>query len=132
MAGSRRSLPDSELMSARRPKLDQLNRSSVDPSWKKEVWQQFGAAIDMLDNAIAACPEAVWSDRNAKPEFWYLAFHTAFFLDLYLSDSTAGFTPPSPFTLDELDKRGVMPQRVYTRDEIREYVRHGRAKGEAR
>ncbi|HEX5432121.1 MAG TPA: hypothetical protein VFW83_09155 [Bryobacteraceae bacterium] len=24
--------------------------------------QQFGAAIDMLENAIGACPEALWSD----------------------------------------------------------------------
>jgi len=27
---------------------------------KKIIWQQFGAAIDMLENAIKACPEKVW------------------------------------------------------------------------
>ena len=53
--------------------------------WKRDVWRQFGAAIDMLDNAITACPDAVWDDRSRQPEFWYLAYHTLFFLDLYLS-----------------------------------------------
>ena len=65
------------------------------------VWRQFGAAIEMLGNAIRACPDEIWSDRSRRPEFWYVAFHTLFFLDLYLSDSVDGFAPPAPFTLDE-------------------------------
>lgn len=24
------------------------------------IWRQFGAAIDMMENAVTACPEAVW------------------------------------------------------------------------
>src|ERR1700722_19441412 len=69
-------------------------RPEVDPFWKAVVWHQFGAAIEMLENAIRACPDAVWSDPSKKPEwversvpgFWYVAFHTLFFLDYYLSD----------------------------------------------
>ena len=95
---------------------------------KRTLWRQFGASIDMLENAITACPEKVWGDRSARPEFWYVAYHTLFFLDFYLSDSGAGFRPPSPFTLDELDERGLLPDRVYTRDELLAYLRHGREK----
>jgi hypothetical protein len=29
----------------------------MDSFWKTIIWQQFGAAIDMLDNALRACPE---------------------------------------------------------------------------
>ncbi len=50
--------------------------------WKNLVWQQFGGSIDMLENAIRACPEKLWSDRSRNPEFWYTAFHTLFWLDL--------------------------------------------------
>jgi hypothetical protein len=32
-------------------------------SWKTIIWQQFGAAIDMLDNALRACPDELWRDR---------------------------------------------------------------------
>jgi hypothetical protein len=92
------------------------------------VWGQFGAAIDMLENAIVACPDLLWSDRSRQPEFWQLAYHTLFWLDLYLSDSLDGFAPPAPFTLDELDEESKPPERPYARDDVRDYLRHGRRK----
>jgi hypothetical protein len=100
----------------------------VDDLWKTALWQQFGAAIDMLENAIEACPDDLWSDRSRQPEFWYLAYHTLFFLDLSLSGRVEGFHPPEPFTLDELDPAGVLPERPYTKEELRSYLRHGRRK----
>ena len=96
--------------------------------WRETLWEQLGAAIDMLDNAIVACPEEVWGDRSRRPEFWYLVYHTLFFLDLYLHGSEEGFVPPEPFTLDELDPAGILPERVYTQDEMRAYLRHCREK----
>lgn len=100
----------------------------MDTFWKNILWQQFGAAIDMLENALVACPEELWSDRSRQPELWYVVFHTLFFLDLYLSDSVEGFVPPMPFTLDELDPAGVLPERPYTKDELHTYLEHGRRK----
>ena len=83
--------------------------------WKESVWQQFGASIDMLANAIRECPEEVWGDQTADPQFWYLAFHTLFWLDLYLSGSSEGYHPPEPFGLEEMDPAGVLPPRVYSK-----------------
>jgi hypothetical protein len=100
----------------------------VDTFWKTIIWQQFGAAIDMLENAMLACPDKAWSDRSRRPEFWYVAFHTLFYLDLYLSGSDVGFAPPAPFTLDELDKAGLLPERPYTKEELQTYLEHGRKK----
>ncbi|HEX6068393.1 MAG TPA: DinB family protein [Longimicrobiaceae bacterium] len=87
---------------------------------------QFDAAIQMLDNAIDACPDHLWSDQERRPEFWYLVFHTLFFLDYYLADPAVAFEPPAPFTRGELDPSGVMPERIYSRAEMREYLEHGR------
>jgi hypothetical protein len=95
---------------------------------KRIIWQQFGAAIDMLSNAVTACPDDIWGNRIENSEFWYITFHSLFFLDLYLSESDKGFVPPSPFTLDELDKRGLLPERVYTKDELLKYLEYGREK----
>jgi uncharacterized damage-inducible protein DinB len=100
----------------------------MDAEWRVSVWQQFGAAIDMVENAILACPDNLWEDRSKQPEFWYVAFHTLFFLDLYLSDSDEGFAPPPPFTLTEMDPAGRLPERVYTKQEIESYLKHGREK----
>jgi uncharacterized damage-inducible protein DinB len=95
------------------------------------LWQQFGAAIDMLENAMLACPDELWGDRSQEPEFWHLAYHTLFFLDFYLSDSIEEFTPPAPFTLSELDPAGVLPERVYTKEELQTYLEHCRSKCKA-
>jgi hypothetical protein len=108
----------------------------MDEMWKSALWRQFGSAIDMLENALLACPEEFWhvrlsNDRTLPPEFsefWYVAYHTLFWLDLYLTGAIEGFAPPSPFTLAELDPTGVLPERTYTRDELLIYLEHGRQK----
>lgn len=93
--------------------------------WKRTLWQQYGAAIDMLENAIVACPDHLW---NQGPKFWYIAYHTLFFLDYNLTDDAEGFHPPEPFTLSEMDPSGLMPDRVYTKTELLVYLQHGRHK----
>ncbi|HEY0171576.1 MAG TPA: DinB family protein, partial [Pyrinomonadaceae bacterium] len=60
--------------------------------------------------------------------FWYVVYHTLFFTDLYLSGSAEGFAPPAPYTLDELDPAGVMPGRVYAKEELLDYLRRCREK----
>jgi DinB superfamily len=104
--------------------------------WRTALWQQFGAAIDMLDNALVACPDSLWrqpvwhdpSDPSQGAEFWYVASHALFWLDLYLSGSAEGFAPPAPITLEELDPAGVLPARSYTREELRTYLAFARQK----
>ena len=100
----------------------------MDDACKKIIWQQFGAAIGALEKAIEACPDERWSDRSKQPEFWYLAFHTLFWLDFYLSQPVDEFAPPSPFDLEELDPSGKLPPRAYTKDELLIYLAYGRDK----
>ena len=108
----------------------------MDMTWRTIIWPQFGAAIDMLDNALRACPDQLWRDRlwnnqSERPEysqFWYIAYHALFWLDFYLSGSVEGFVPPAPFTLDELDPAGLLPERPYSKDELQIYLEHGRKK----
>ena len=92
------------------------------------TWRQFGAAIDMLENAMEACPESLWADTKRNPQFWYLVFHTLWWLDYDLDESPDTFRPPAPYTLDELDPNDVRPALPYTRDQMRKYLSHGRAK----
>src|SRR5882724_6672113 len=100
----------------------------MDKTWGAFIWSQFGAAIDMLDNAMITCPDELWDEHSQYQDFWYIAYHTLFWLDLYLSGTVEGFAPPAPFTLDELDPAGLLPERPYTRDELQTYLEHGRKK----
>jgi hypothetical protein len=100
----------------------------MEETWKVAAWQQFGAAVEMLENAMHDCPDELWNSRSQQPEFWYLAYHTLFWLDFYLSKPGQSFVPPAPFTLDEMDPAGVLPERPYTKDELQNYLEHGREK----
>lgn len=111
----------------------------MDVTLKTGLWQQFGAAIDMLANAIRSCPDKLWrsslwdhpDDPPEAAQFWYLGYHTLFWLDLYLSGSKEGFSPPAPYTMDEIDPAGLYPTKPYSRDELLTYLEHGRSKCQA-
>lgn len=106
---------------------------------QKALLSQFSAAFKMLELAVTDCPPdlwrgRLWQERQLQPEFaefWYIVSHTLFWTDLYLSGSYDGFTPPAPFSLVELDPAGVLPDRVYTREELLEYLNHCRKKSRA-
>ncbi|MCW3108313.1 MAG: hypothetical protein JWQ09_2819 [Segetibacter sp.] len=100
-------------------------KSFMFSSLKIILWQQFGASIDMLKNALVACPNELW---NTESKFWYIGYHTLFYLDYNLSDAPGYFMPPVPFTLSELDPAGVLPERVYSKAELLAYLGFGRQK----
>jgi hypothetical protein len=100
-------------------------------SWREIIWQQFGAAIDDLENSLRACPDDLWRARlwddpaNEKfflPEYWYIIYHTLFWIDLYLTGSSEGFAPPAPFI------RGRLPEKPYTKEQLQTYLAHCRHK----
>ncbi len=108
----------------------------MDKFWNDVLWSQFGATIDMLGEAMQACPDELWTsplwnDPNVGTKFsrfWYVAYHTLFWLDLYLSGSVDGFTPPAPFDLNELDSEGLLPGKVFNKAELQAYLDHCRGK----
>lgn len=100
----------------------------MDDTCKQIIWNQFGAAIDTLENAIGACPDELWFDSSKQHQYWYMVFHTLFWLDYYLTENRESFLPPSPFGLEETDPAGKLPDRAYTKEELLRYLEHGRRK----
>ena len=105
------------------------------------LWRQFGAAIDMLSDTLRDCPDELWEKRlwEDQPDqwvaagfsaFWYLGYHTLFWLDLYLTGAEEGFAPPEPFDLVEMESDEVLP-RTYTREELLGYLDYCRRKCQA-
>jgi hypothetical protein len=92
---------------------------------KEAIWSQFGASLDMLENAIQLCPNEYWSNAS---DFWYYTYHCTFWTDYYLSIEPKNFAPPSPFTFSEFDPSGKKPDHVYTKTQILEYIEHCRKK----
>jgi hypothetical protein len=93
------------------------------------VWKQYGAAIDMFGDAIRLCPEHLWTAvlwKDAEDvrygQVWFIAYHTLFWVDLYLTGSSEGFAPPPPFI------RGKLPDLPYTQEQILAYLGECRMK----
>jgi len=104
----------------------------MDTTLKTSIWQQFGAAIDTLDDAISLCPDHLWSAVLWKDtedprygHFWFVAYHTLFWFDLFLTGSSEGFLPPAPFI------RGALPQNPYTKEDVGAYLKQCRQKSKA-
>lgn len=93
---------------------------------KESLWQQFGASIDMLKNAIVMWPEDRW---ETKPKAFRMAFHTLFFLEYYLTNPPESFKSYLPIKPEGDDDIG--PARIYTKEEIIDYLEACRNKCKA-
>ncbi len=106
----------------------------METSWNSALWRQFGAAIDMLDNAVVACPDSLWTEQvwRVPPssdfppqfaQFWYLTYHALVWLDLYLSGvPEEDFAPPAPFVRRVLDSAEGLPVQPYAKEQLRTYL----------
>jgi len=61
---------------------------------------QFEASLCMMHHCIKACPPKQWEGKIANATFRQVAYHTLFFVDLYLSPSAESFE------LRDLHRRG--------------------------
>ncbi|PRX54254.1 DinB family protein [Flagellimonas meridianipacifica] len=98
---------------------------------KNSLWQQFGASIDMLLNAIEACPETLyWNNKR----FFYTAYHVAVFLDYYLTLPPTDFEPQLPFTIVEQENMpeealdDVLPNEHYPQEQLLDYLKLSKKK----
>jgi hypothetical protein len=115
-------------------------------------------ALDSLESPIRGCPDELWgasmwevrlTDRHVWPivrgmgedlpdeerlqlhsAFGNIAYHVLFFLDHYLSGGVGTPDPPPPFRGDEQEPH-TLPHRMYTRDELLEYLGFCRRKAES-
>lgn len=99
---------------------------------------QYGAALETLRRAVAACPDHLW--EHAPPglsAFWRVAHHTLWFADLYLWRDDESFEP-WPGHVDDHQHIGRYrsfenddPPRIGTptpRAQMLEFVEHVKAR----
>ena len=103
----------------------------MNQAFREAIWNQFGAAIDMLTNVIAHTPDDYFQTRK---RFYYIAYHSAIFLDYYSTLPPKDFSPMLPFTqLNESEKPleaidDLIPNKIYSKKELIEYLQTSRAK----
>jgi uncharacterized damage-inducible protein DinB len=100
-------------------------------NWGSIIWHQLGAALDLLDDVVRACPDDLWRDvvwddpdGQAYGEFWFIVYHTLVWTDRYLSRAGREFKPPEPFIA------GALPEEPYSKDDLRAYLQQCRRKAQ--
>jgi hypothetical protein len=98
---------------------------------KENLWSQFGASIDMLENAIRSAPNDLLQDDK---RFFFMAYHALVFLDYYLTLPPSDFSAGLPFTLTPINEippealDDVVPNRFYSKPELLDYLDSSRKK----
>jgi hypothetical protein len=93
---------------------------------KSSLIDQYGAALEMLKQAITKCPAARWNDAQARKKFWQVAYHTLFYTHLYLQESLKNFKPWEKHH-KEYEHLGPLHEKAentepYSREEILEFL----------
>ena len=60
---------------------------------KQTIKSQYYAALEMLKQAVDACPESLWHDPDYESPFWHIAYHALFYTHLYLQPTEEDFYP---------------------------------------
>lgn len=91
----------------------------------QDLWNQFGATIDMLANCIHSVPDTYYANHKRA---YYLTYHTIIFLDYYSSFPPASFSPLLPFSQLPEEKRpadsigDMIPDAIYSKEELLQYI----------
>lgn len=121
-----------------------MSEEPLGTTLRAALWRQVGAALDMLENALLACPAPLWTERlwSARPpspfppqfgEFWYVVFHALVWCDVYLSGvPEEEFAPPAPFIQAEIDSVEALPDQPYARETLHAYLASIREKCHSR
>ncbi len=60
---------------------------------REALIEQYHAGLAMLAECVEKCPDALWDEGEYPRSFWRIAFHAAFFTQLYLGQNEAAFQP---------------------------------------
>jgi len=75
------------------PDKSQSNQAVDKDILRAVLKSQYYAAATMLREAVERCPDDLWTTRAHPNQFWHVAYHTLFYMHLYLQPSEAGFKP---------------------------------------
>ena len=82
---------------------------------KQVLQSQYLASLAMLKEAVVKCPAQVWDDPQDKFKFWSKAYHTIFYVHLYVQQAEKDFVQWEKHH----DPDGDIP---FTKDEVLEYL----------
>lgn len=97
--------------------------SHVEQDWADDVAAQAGAALAMIEGCIENCPSELWRAASSTMGYWYLVYHSLFFVDHDLSPQEREFRSVA-FDVHEYELKQLEPPYTvpYAQDDLLGYV----------
>ena len=93
----------------------------------QSISEQYGAAFKMLENAIIKCQDELWNDPEAEKIISQVVYHILYNAEFYLTKNPVEEDDFKP----EMDyEHGKNPKKIYTRQDLLNYLNFIRKKGE--
>ena len=91
---------------------------------KQTVKSQYHAALEMLKQAIEACPASLWDAPGYESPFWHIAYHVLFYTHLYLQPTEQDFIPweKQQDGYTSLASDGEPEGKPYSKEEVLVYL----------
>jgi hypothetical protein len=89
---------------------------------KTILTDQFEASLCMLNQCIRRCPQEHWDGKIANDTFRQVAYHTLFFVDLYLSPGEGAFRLRDCHHRGGDERSSAAPSTGLTKDETLSYL----------
>lgn len=99
------------------------------------IQSQYHAALSMLQQSIENCPNLLWTDPEPVNRYWRMAYHTLFYVHLYLQPTEEAFRPwpklqylsdsslGEPEPMEPLTQAEALEYLAFCRDEVDRLVR---------
>lgn len=121
------------------PQDRQINDTDAIDLLRHALKSQYHASLATLRQAIDKCPDDLWVSDDYLNPFWRIAYHSLYFLHLYIQPHVSDFCPwehhqegaqdmddyPSPPEIEALFTPHDRPKyvdKVYTKAEVLEYA----------
>jgi hypothetical protein len=106
------------------------------------IISQYQAALEMLKQTLAKCPDSLWDSPSDKTRVWNIAYHALFYTHFYLQDTAQSFTPwskhrkdyhrihqvpqppPAPQFGEPYDKESLLEYLAFCQRQVAERVPH--------
>lgn len=97
----------------------------MDSAVRFALKRQFLATLAMFRQCVERCPEDVWTSGRHPRNYWRIAYHAAFYADLYSGPGIVGYQPCDLHdeSATDLWEDANPPERdPYTREQILDFV----------
>ena len=97
--------------------------NELDADLRAVLISQFTAALEMMRQTVAQCPDSLWLSASLRNQFWRVAYHALFYVHFYVYPTEHDFVPWSKHRDEVESAHDERPDAApYSQQDVLEYL----------